>query len=134
MKNLLTLAIILSSATAFASRARMTALGGSAHLTDTTTIFRNPADLGLHKDSLTLESGTANIVYTDITPAAAAATTNSGAEGLLIRSMGDAKFGFALGHDNPMVFAHRYLYAESIGYPAGAAVLTQQNPFTVMYQ
>lgn len=129
MKNLLTLAIILSSATAFATRARLTALGNAAHLTDVTTVFTNPADMTSHKDSLTLETGSSNITY--VAPILTSAT-NTAAEGLLIRSMGDAKIGFALGHDNKMVFVHRYLYADSQGY-AAPLVITQQNPFTLMY-
>lgn len=129
MKNLLTLAILLSSATAFATRARLISLGGSPHLSDTMTVFTNPADMTGYKDSLTLETGSSNMTYT-----ASGTSSLTGSEGLLIRSMGDAKFGFGLGHDNQMVFSHRNLYADAVGYPAATtAVLTQQNPFTVAY-
>jgi hypothetical protein len=125
MKNILTLAIILTSATAFATRSRMASLGNSPHLTDINTIYGNPADLLSHKDSLTLETGKSNLAFPGDT------STSAGAEGLLIRSMGDAKMGLSLGHDNGTVFTHRSLMITNAGNNTG--VLTQQNPFALMY-
>ena len=129
MKNLLTLAIILTSATAFATRSRMNALGNSAHLVDVNTAYGNPADMMSYKDSLTLETGKTNLAYP------ADATTSVGAEGLLIRSMGDAKMGLSLGHDNAMVFSQRSMMDTNLATSAAdnTGVLTQQNPFAYFY-
>ena len=96
MKNLLTLVIVLTSATAFATRSRLNSLGNSPHLSDVGTVYSNPSDMTRYKDSLTLESGVNG-------GAAYVTDTNTLAEGLLIRSMGDAKIGFALGHKNALV-------------------------------
>lgn len=138
MKNLLTLAIILSSATAFATRSRMNALGNSAHLSDVNTVYGNPADMMSYKDSLTLETGSTILTYVNQpVPGAAVvqAGPGNGAEGLLIRSMGDAKMGLSLGHDNAMVFAHRSLMDTNTATADidRSTVLTQQNPFVLLY-
>ena len=125
MKNLLTLAIILTSATAFATRSRMMSLGNSPHLVDVNTSYGNPADLMSYKDSLTLETGKTNLAFPGDT------STNAGAEGLLIRSMSDAKMGLSLGHDNSTVFAQRMMMVTNAGNNTG--VLTQQNPFGLFY-
>lgn len=117
MKSLLTLAIVLASTSAFATRARITALGNAAHLTDAATVYNKPADMFTVSDSLTIESGKTNIV-----PGADA--VNAGAEALMIRSHGDAKWALSLGHDDVKVYGQRA--------DAGAA-LGQQNPFEISY-
>lgn len=125
MKNLLTLAIILTSATAFATRSRMNSLGNSPHLSDVNTVYGNPADMSGYKDSLTLETGVSGgATYT--------ANTGTTAEGLMIRSMGDAKFGFALGHKNALVNGYRGMFDSDVA--AGQQnPISQQNPFSIMY-
>ncbi len=45
MKKLLSLVIVLAASSAFATRARINALGNSAHLKDTATITGNVADV-----------------------------------------------------------------------------------------
>ena len=137
MKKLLTLALVLSSASAFATRARVTALGNSAHLTDVSGVYSTPSDMVTLGDSLTLESGaTANNFAT--AGAAPNATDSSdinlGAEGLLIRSMGDAKFALGLGHDDAGTFSYRSAANliktnSSLTY----AIKPQQNPLFLAY-
>ena len=123
MKKLLTLALILSSTTAFATRSRVTALGNSPHLTDTATTYTKPADMMKLSDSLTIESG-----RTDLT--LGTHTTSQGAEGLLIRSMGDSKFALSLGHDDQMIYDLRTAANTA---PNAVATVGQQNPIGLSY-
>ena len=113
MKTLLTLAIVLASTSAFATRARVTALQDAAHITDTATIYSKPAHIFAVGDSVTLESGNTNKT-----------TASDDAEALLVRSMGDAKWALSLGHDDAKIYEQRT--------NAGSPVL-QQNPLEVTY-
>jgi len=137
MKNLITLALVLASTSAFATRARVTALGNSAHLSDVTTVYRNASDLMITADSLTIESGaTANNFATAGAAPNATNTSNVslGSEGLMIRSMGDAKFALGLGHDDSTVFANRGL-ANTAAVNAALVwnIKPQQNPLFLAY-
>ena len=125
MKKLLTLALILTSATAFATRSRITALGNAPHLIDVSYVYGNPSDIMiLTGDSLTIESGKTNVVP-------GVDTTSQGAEGLLIRSMGtDAKMAISLGHDDDSIFAMRKLAKAG---NVAVATIAQQNPLEVSY-
>ncbi|MCM2354673.1 MAG: hypothetical protein NDI63_13730 [Pseudobdellovibrio sp.] len=124
MKSLLTLAIVLASTSAFATRARVTALGNAAHLVDDSTTYSKPATIFSLSDSLTIESG-----KTDLVPGTDASTA-LGAEALMIRSAGDAKWALSLGHDDERTFAQR---AEADANNAGIAIIGQQNPLEVSY-
>jgi hypothetical protein len=133
MKNLITLALVLASTSAFATRARVNALGNAAHLTDVTTVYANASDLMITADSLTIESGkTVNNFVT--VGGADASNVNAGSEGLLIRSMGDAKFALGLGHDDSTSFANRG-FANAAAANAGLtwAIKPQQNPLFLAY-
>ena len=137
MKNLITLALVLASTSAFATRARVTALGNSAHLSDVTTVYRNASDLMITADSLTIESGaTANNFATAGAAPNATNTSNVslGSEGLMIRSMGDAKFALGLGHDDSTSFANRG-FANAAALNAGLVwnIKPQQNPLFLAY-
>lgn len=137
MKNLITLALVLASTSAFATRARVTALGSSAHLIDVENNYSNAAYLMGTPDSLTIESGTTANNFT--TGGAAPNATNTsnialGSEGLLIRSMGDAKFALGLGHDDSTVFANRGLAnAVALNNAIGSTIKPQQNPLFLAY-
>lgn len=121
MKTLLTLAIVLASTSAFATRARVTALGSAAHLKDAATVYINPADIFVVSDSVTIESGATNLVPgTD--------AINAGTEALLIKSSGDAKWALSLGHDDVRSYAQR-----TDGDVAGTAIIAQQNPIELSY-
>jgi len=84
MKKLFVIAAVtLASGAAFASKARVSALGNGAHLTDAQTIFQNPADMTLWGDWATFEMGTGGpFTYT---PSSANTATTSH-EGGLVRS------------------------------------------------
>src|ERR1700692_4032549 len=58
MKKLFVIAALtLASGSAFASKARMEALGNAAYLIDTQTLFTNPGDINYTNDFATLEFG-----------------------------------------------------------------------------
>ena len=126
MKSLLTLAIVLASTSAFATRARVTALGNAPHLVDASTVYSKPADMFAVSDSLTIESGKTNIVPNG----GAGNDVTQGAEALMIRSAGDAKWALSLGHDDVRSFSQR---AAADADVAGIAIIGQQNPFELSY-
>ncbi len=137
MKNLITLALVLVSTSAFATRARVTALGNSAHLTDVTYVYGNATWMMTLADSLTIESGTTANNFTTLGAAPNAtdsSNVNLGSEGLLIRSMGDAKFALGLGHDDSTSFSNRGL-ANSVAVNAALTwtIKPQQNPLFLAY-
>lgn len=117
MKKVLVVVVALASMNAFATRARVNALGNSPHLIDTQTVYSNPADMMMMGDYVTMESG--------VTGAAAA---NGNAEGMVTRSMGDSKMGLALGHQSANASAW------SLRALAGFATMkSQQNPVEFSY-
>ena len=117
MKKLLVIAVALASVNAFATRARVNALANSPHLIDTQTVYRNPSDMFfVGGDYATIETGLST-----------ATSTQDGAEGMVVRSMGDAKVGFSLGHDSDNAVTLR----TQGGVPL--AVVTQQNPIELSY-
>ena len=117
MKQLLVVAIMLSTATSFAARSRMNALGNPRHIqNDSATLHLNPAYLHNVADSVTLESGATQV--------GVVSSTASGAEATLVRTMGDAKFALNLGHDDANVAALRN---------EGNATFLQQNPLELTY-
>jgi hypothetical protein len=126
MKSLLTLAIVLASTSAFASRARVTALGNAAHLSDSATVYQKPTDMFSVSDSLTIESGKTQLVPSDI--AGTPDTTLLGAEALMIRSSGDAKWALSLGHDDQRSFSQR-----AKADTASLVLIGQQNPIELSY-
>jgi hypothetical protein len=123
MKQLLVIAVALASVNAFATRARVIALGNSAHLVDTATVYNNPADIyRLGSDYVTFETGA-----TQGTPGQTA--QNANAEGMIVRTHGDAKLGLSLGHQTPNVSSW------SLRSQATQANLrvNQQNPLELTY-
>lgn len=128
MKKLFVIAAVtLASGAAFASKARVSALGNGAHLSDAQTIFRNPADMTLWGDWATFEMGTAGGPFTYTPNAANTATT--GHEGGLVRSAGDARWGFYMGHKSPTASLSR-----SNAWTGGAGtILSEENPIEVFY-
>jgi hypothetical protein len=128
MKKLLVIAVALASVNAFATRARVTALANSPHLIDTQTVYSNPSDIFfVGGDYVTIESGRTNAASND---ASAAAIMNEGAEGMVVRSMGDAKFGFSLGHDSDVAVMQRQSVATL--FPSKTNYY-QQNPIELTY-
>lgn len=122
MKKLLIIAIALTSVNAFASRARMLSLGSSVHLLDTQTVYDRPTDLmKMSSDYVALETGA--------TGGVAASAQYSNAEGVIVRTMGDAKMALTLGRQSTN--------ASSWGLRAYATAFSlnvnQQNPISFMY-
>lgn len=118
MKQLLVVAIMLSTATSFATRSRMSALGESMHIgNDSARLQLNPALIFYVADSVTLESGVAQTT-------AASGSVTTGAEATLVRTMGDAKLGLVLGHDDRFVAGLRQ---------GASAAFLQQNPVELTY-
>lgn len=140
MKQLLVIAVALASVNAFASRARVTALGNSAHLVDTQTVYNNPSDIfRLPSDYVTLETGA-----TGSAPGTASAGKYANAEGMIVRTYGESKFGLSLGHQSQNASAWNGATADAIGLrhlattlgltaDANIAKTDQQNPLELTY-
>jgi hypothetical protein len=119
MKKLLVIAVALAAVNAQATRARVAALNNSPHLIDTQTVYTNPADVfALGSDYVNLETGATN-----------STTATNGAEGAVVRTMGDTKWGLSLGHDsyNASAWGLRGLAA------ADGFNFNQQNPIEFTY-
>lgn len=119
MKQLIIIAIALASTNAFATRARVTALGNSPHLVDTQTVYSNPADMMVMGDYVTFESGTT-----------AGGAEGANTEGMITRSMGDAKMGLSLGHQskNASTWGLRNTNLSTV-----TGIKGQQNPVELSY-
>lgn len=104
MKKTVVLVLALTSLSAFASKARLEALGeskdGSYYIQDNRDMFLNPAHVNYHKDFLTYEWGS--------TLTNAADSTNSPrSEGGFYRSMGSLNYGLYLGSQVDRVVTKR---------------------------
>lgn len=131
MKKLLVVAVALTSVNAFATRARVNALANSPHLIDTQTVYSNPADMFyVGGDYVTLESGETTIDNGSTTTATDGRDTQNNAEGMIVRSWGDAKMGLALGHMSSLSYTLRdraaSLFSAAVNYH-------QQNPIELSY-
>ncbi len=116
MKKLLVItALTLASASAFATKARLSSLSVSRHLTDVQTIFINPADLSLLGSWATFEAGTTNTSTTNPAPQAEAG---------FARAMGDTRWGFYLGHTDT---------ATALRTQSAVAYLNEENPINLFY-
>lgn len=89
-KTLLLAALTMAAAPAFASKARLNALGNADHLDDIQRVFDRPYQAGGHGELATIEFGT---------NAAPSSSTTITAEGGFVRQMGDASYlGAYVGH------------------------------------
>ncbi len=134
MKNsLLIAAVAMMAVPAMASKARLTALNNAAHLEDIQQTFDNASKVNLHGDWLSFEMGATH----SANQASAAATTPLGpynndaanAEGGFVRGMGDAHYGFYLGHHSNWVAEVR----QPQSYVTGKTYLTDENPVDLFY-
>jgi hypothetical protein len=130
MKKLLLIAALASLSTpAFATKARLNALGNADHLVDTQTVFDNPSHMALMGDYVTFEAGATSPASTVVPGTTTWAeyengiTANPGAEGGFTRSMGDAKYGFYMGR--------RSAFTDSVR--RGFGFLQQENPIELQY-
>ncbi len=92
MKKTVTIVLALMSASAFASKARLQALGenvnGSFYIQDNRNMFLNANEVNNYKDFLTFETGAASGNNTETSPRA---------EGGFFRTMGAMNYGLYLG-------------------------------------
>lgn len=101
-------ALTLLSASAFASKARVAAMGTAVTAADDVQeVFRNPAEMFGFGDMLTIEYRGGSAAN----------------EGGFFRSNGDTKYGIYFGHRSVLFNA----------MAAGAGILGEQNPFEVFY-
>lgn len=123
MKQLLVIAVALTAINAQASRARVAALGNAPHLVDTALVYDQPAYIFSLGDYVMLESGN--------NPGLTAGAQNGNAEGMIVRSHGDAKWGLSLGHQSLNASA----WAGGLRSAATTAALkvNQQNPIEFTY-
>lgn len=127
MKKLLVIAVALAAVNAEATNARINALGNSSHLVDTATVYNNPADIfSLGGDYVTFESGATNA-------AGAQQGLGNTAEGMIVRTMGDAKLGLSLGNRSTALRTTAASAAfGALATPAGLQI-GQQNPLELTY-
>lgn len=108
-KVLVAAAIALTSATSFATTARLTALGNAVQFIDIQNVFERPTDMHLLGDAMVFEFG-------------AASTVASSAQGGFVKTIGEGKLGFFLG------------YGDATRVAGGTETfLGSENPFTVSY-
>ncbi len=135
MKKLLVLAAVtLASTSAFATKARLSSLSGSRQLTDVQTIFVNPADLNLMGTWATFETGATNNATGGNTPATTSEKAGPFAEAGFARTMGDARWGFYVGHTG-VATATRLQAAKSAGVNIGntTSFPIEANPLNLFY-
>ncbi len=129
MKQLLIIAIALTSVNAFASRARLLSLGSSPHLVDTQSVYAKPFDMfNLASDYVALETGTNSGIT-------ASTAENANPEGMIVRTMGDAKMALSLGHQSQNASGWASLTRPGLRQFASIAALrvNQQNPIEFSY-
>jgi len=111
MKAYALLFVALISAEAFASKARVNSLLGADHLVDTQTVFTVPSHVQLLNPYMTFEFGAAG----------------AGAEGGIMRKVGDGSLLVYLGHQNTTVIAADDDTRTGLGY------IEQNNPIEAVY-
>lgn len=100
------------STSAFASKARLEALGqdanGSMYLDDARNVFLNPAQLNYHKDFVTLEFGSSEDSNT-AARADADSAANPRAEGGMFKAEGNMVYGLYFGAESNEANSQRFL-------------------------
>ncbi len=133
MKKILVVVVALASMNAFATRARVNALGNSPHLMDTQTVYGNPADMMMMSDFVTLESGLNNTEDCNVAVGLQPCAQGSNTEGMVTRSMGDSKMGLSLGHQSKNASAWGLRSALALGGFPSRTLANQQNPVELSY-
>ncbi|MFN7729831.1 MAG: hypothetical protein ACK5P7_11800, partial [Bdellovibrio sp.] len=100
-KTLLIAALTLTSVSAFASKARVGALGlARTTATDIQEVFERPSQMWHLSDQVTIEFGGTGTVYDPTSTTATASTNATNAEGGFIRSHNNTKWGAYIGHQS----------------------------------
>lgn len=123
MKKLLLVAISLLSVNAFATKARVAALGASSfNVVDSSGIFTNPLRIHQFSNLVTLETGETNPITT---------ATSTNAEGLFYYTLTEkARIAVAMGNNDAMVQTGRtFMNAET----SGTLFVTPQNMLHLFY-
>lgn len=121
-RTLLVAALTMVSVTAFAQKARVSALQGADHIVTTRSIFTNPAKATAMADWATFEMGDDSV------------TASPRAEGGFMRAMWGGKFGFHLGNATATA-SNRLGAATGIGAVIGAGnqFILPENTFEATY-
>lgn len=142
-KTLLIAALTMMSASAFASKARLTALGASGingvgartTASDFTSVFDTPHKLWEVGDQALIEFGGTGVTYDPATGAGTAITQN--AEGGFLRSHNNTKWGAYVGRQSSSI---QYMLAGGrVATAAGTTSFTDaslgrlENPLNLMY-
>ncbi len=123
MKNLAIIALLsLAAGSAFASKARVSALSSAAHLTDVQGIFTNPTDITEFGDWATFEMGGRE--YAAALAGGGQTAANGQQEAGFARSNGNTRYGFYMNHKEPAVLLSRGVSGIGIG---------QENPFEFFF-
>lgn len=138
MNKFLVLVLMLVTAQANATRARMNSLGNSPHIIDVQRIYTNPSDMFSQGDFFTLESGSTAYSTTSDCDSATPGNQpckNLNTEAMVVKSMGDAKLGFSIGHqsDNAAGFVGGLRTATQTTFAPVASISFQQNPIELSY-
>lgn len=121
MKNLLVILIALTASSAFATKARNTALGNALHLKGTETVYGSPYHLMELNNFVAFETGKTTVT-----------TDKDGAEGSVLMNTGDnSKLLLSLGHQDETVLIQRAAINTSKVAPNTYAI--QQNPVEAIY-
>lgn len=122
--KLLMLATLFCSSSAFATKARLTALGNGFHLRSSQSVFTTVTHIHALEPFFALESGTTS-------PATAVTSGSTAAEAGIMTNIGDdgAKLLFAVGHIDESIQIQRG-FANAFG---AFAFKTQQNPIQLIY-
>lgn len=126
-KALLIAAMVAMSTSAYASKARVQALGASPHLNDIQDIMTKPDRVATYGEWATVEFGQSTISgsFTD-SPTIASVTA---AEGGFVRQSGQSAWGAYLGQGSASVAALRTIGSAV----AGVTFLPQENPIRLFY-
>lgn len=127
MKKILLVAVAtMMSTSVYASKARLAALQGAAHVGDVQRIFTNPANAAAFGEWGTFEFGQG---ATSMGNAGGYNTTTAGHEGGFVKAMGSNYAGIYFGHKSNAIALSR---GTGNGFTAGT-VLTEENPFEIYF-
>ena len=136
-KTLLIAALTMMSASAFASKARVTALGGLARTTasDVQSIFEQPHKMWEVGDLATIEFGPTGAAYPGPTGTAVTESARgaANAEGGFLRSHNNTKWGAYIGHQSDSLL---YMLAggqAGVATTAGEGLRRLENPINLWY-
>ncbi len=138
MNKFLVLVLMLVTAQANATRARVNSLGNSPHIIDVQRIYTNPSDMFSQGDFFSFESGATAYPTTtdcDTSTPGIQPCKNLNTEAMVVRSFGEAKVGFSVGHqsDNAAGYTGGLRTATQTTFAPVSDLSFQQNPIELSY-